>query len=327
MTSNSIDLFQSQDLFEVATHSLSSADVCHLALVCKSWATAADMPGIWRQHFIRELIPFVEGDNRDYKADFKTLYPMTLSGRKIEKYFGQFIGKIPDLSLSWYQKLSQPDPFEPEKTFADNYVLIVEPQSIKRTFSKDCSAVLDDKGNLTVSLRVTAEETDSATETDVEIPFTLANLKTLTYCPLSGKKNLPAFYYGNDQAAFAKGAPGPTKVNLYFMRKESVRRTLSKNPLWQKQFLEKEGFQMTPLKPRVLLNTIQILDSGACLDGENSYVCTADHGTLCGRAIPFIIGRFAAGRGLKVIYKNDGFSHGAVPVADVGAVPVCAESS
>lgn len=206
MTSQSIALFQTQDAFEVAASHLSSEDVCHAAQVCESWAIAADQQGIWRQHFIKQFIPFIEGGGRDYKSDFQTLYQITLSGKTIKEFLGEFVGKMPELSLAWFNRLYDPDPFTPELRICDTFVLVLEPVAVKRTFSNDVSAALDEKGNL-ANLRVTFEETESATATDVEIPLTLPNLKTLTDNALSGKENAPVFYFGSDHAALDQCAP------------------------------------------------------------------------------------------------------------------------
>ncbi len=320
MTSQSIALFQTQDAFEMAASHLSTEDICHAAQVCKSWAIAADQQGIWRQHFIKQFIPFVEGGGRDYKVDFQTLYPITLSGKTIEEFLGEFVGKMPELSLAWFNRLHDPDPFTPKLRICDTFVLVVEPVAIKRTFSKDVSAALDNQGNLAINLRVTFEETESATATDVEIPLTLPNLQTLTCNALSGKENAPVFYFGSDPAAFYQCAPAAAKVKLYLMRKAPVRGTFFKNFQGQKEYLEQRGFQAASVKTRALYNSIHIHAKGTCSDTDGLFVRTSDTMVSGGKMRHINIGRFETGRGFEINGKEEYSYIGAVPVASVEAI-------
>ncbi len=318
MVSNSVILFQTQDAFESTTCVLSSTDVCNLGQVCKSWAEAADQPGIWRQHFLKEKIPFVEGSDRNYKGDFKILFPITLRGKKIEKFLGEFIGEIPKISLEWFNKLSEPDPFEPGKTMAESFVIVVEPQAIKRTFSKDVSATLDEQGYLAIALRESEEET----ETEIEIPFNLMNLKTLSYYPLLGKTNAPVFYHGSVKEAFHHCPPSPGKVNLYFMRKVAPKQTLGKQACTQNTYLEKKGFQMVSLRTLALFNTVRILEEGAPPNRASPKSCvrTSDSLSVGCRTTHYVIGNFIHRRGVEIICKNTGESYiGAIPAVPMAA--------
>lgn len=87
---------------------LETADIVHSAKVCKLWnAFIKESPSIWKGLFKKEGIPLVNGKDRDYREDFITLFPMTISGRKIGEVFGKIIGQIPEISEQVFNKLNE----------------------------------------------------------------------------------------------------------------------------------------------------------------------------------------------------------------------------
>jgi hypothetical protein len=100
---------------------------------------------VWIYMFKKMGIPRVISKNkevpRNYKEDFRVLYPITLSGRQIEGIFGDVIGKIPGIREEVFNELNTPDPFELEKLQRENYVVVVVPNwphvSLKLNESKN----------------------------------------------------------------------------------------------------------------------------------------------------------------------------------------------
>lgn len=63
---------------------LDLADLGRCSQVSKSWNKFSADPFLWKPMFTKEMIPLVEGeDRRDYMADFKVMFPITLSGKKL----------------------------------------------------------------------------------------------------------------------------------------------------------------------------------------------------------------------------------------------------
>ena len=108
--------FQLLDTFQHTAQFMGYDDIFRAAQVCKLWSTFSKDPAIWLQFFIKEGIPFVEsvgGQPRDYKQDFKVLYPMTVSLKVSGRLFGNVPGELPLISNEWFQKCFQVDPFDP----------------------------------------------------------------------------------------------------------------------------------------------------------------------------------------------------------------------
>ncbi|HSW86056.1 MAG TPA: F-box protein, partial [Rhabdochlamydiaceae bacterium] len=73
-------------------------DIFRAACVCKRWNQLFSDQNLWKALFEKEGIPLVistNGTERKYKEDFKTLYPITISGKTISQYLGKVSEKIP----------------------------------------------------------------------------------------------------------------------------------------------------------------------------------------------------------------------------------------
>lgn len=310
-------LIPNNDVFTTIASNLTCVDVCRWSLACKSLLAASEQPVIWWDQFIKEKIPFVEGKDRDLKFDFKILYPITLSGKTIERFFGEIVGEIPKISLEWFNRLSQPDPYDKRETMHKNWDLIVEPPAIKRKFAKHLSATIDAIGNLKIFPRM-KKNAATATETELVFPFTLINFRILCCYPLSGGEYKPIFDWGmSADAAFQFCELPPTKVNIHLMRKLSPSEMFLKHALDQKKEIKSKGFKATTTRVRSLYNAVQIFSAKTCLDSAKplSFVRTFDHTKLQPKiSIPYVIGRFVPKKGLQILEKSDASSY-------VGAVP------
>jgi hypothetical protein len=315
--------FSNKDVFSTIASNLTSADVCHWGLACKSLAEAADQPVIWWQHFVKEKIPFVDRKDSDYKKEFKILQPITLSGRIIEQFFGEIVGEIPKISLEWFNSLSRPESYDKKEIMAKSWALILEPPAIKRKFAKHLSATLDANGNLKIFPRM-KKDLATATETQLVIPFTLSNFRILCCYPLSGGENKPVFDWGlSGDAPFQFCAPPTTKVIPHLMRKLSPSEMFFKHAPDQKKEIESKGFKTTTTRVRAFYNAVQILKDKTCLDSAKplSFVRTFDHTKLQPEiSTPFVIGRYEPQKGLQILEKSDASSYvGAIPSISVEA--------
>jgi len=120
--------FSDSRTFALCIGSLELRDIGRAARVCKDWNRAIKSNELWQSLFKREGIPLVKslsGSPRDLRADFKVLYPITISARAISRFFGNIVGQVPDISEKWLMKLNDPDPFERSKTIGENFVLIL----------------------------------------------------------------------------------------------------------------------------------------------------------------------------------------------------------
>lgn len=317
MSFASIGPYPNLDTFLYGAQFWKVADLFRLAQVCKIWNQWMENSTTWESIFKLEGIPLVEekkGKKRNYRADFKVLYPITISRRMIERCLGQFIGTIPRLDEERFNELSQPDPFEKGKTKGQTFRFLVEPQFIKRKFGNELSAMLDEKGNLTITPR--SPEGSSATEQELLIPFSLPNLKTLASYPLTMPKNGPIFDKNSDMEVFDQCNSCSEKVSIYFMRFESAakKRCMSYEDI--KQIVESSGFQVMSLRPRAFANVVSILTSGTCPDDKNgvwAYVRTSDPVRKGNHVFQACVGGFFKTEGLNVSCRYNYEVLGVVP--------------
>ncbi len=293
------------------------ADVCHWGMSCKSLLTAYEQPAFWWEQFVKEKIPFIEGENRNLKSDFGILYPITLSGKTIERFFGEIVGEIPKISLECFNRLSQPDSYDGKEMMQKTWVLIVEPPAIKRRFPKHLSATVNANGILKIFPRL-KKDAAVATETELVIPFTLMNLRMLCCYPLSGGEHKPVFDWTMSADAPFQYCPlPPTKVNLHLMRKVSPTVMFFKHALDQKKEIKSKGFRTTTTRVRALYNAVQILSGKTCLDSDKplSFVRTYDNTKLQPKiSTPHAVGRFVPKKGHQILETSDASSN-------VGAIP------
>jgi hypothetical protein len=297
---------------------LEVADIGRLARVCKTWNESMNAPDIWKKLFKREGVPTVfrpDEKNRNYREEFKVLYPITISKKMIGQFLGKVIGKLPSISEAFFNRLNQPDPFQKEKLIRGNYVLVVTPHLIKRAVDKETPQALYDCGNLIIAKE---NEQDHSTASDLIIPFSLKNLKVLCSYPLSGKKNEPVFK--NDSSVFKQSDICPNKeVKVYLMRKDIINLTRSWRYDNQKKLVEDQGFEVTPLRERALYDAVLILKSGKCQDSgyyPPAYARCSDTVFFDGVPQFTVLGGFFSYNGLSVYSCEGNYT-----TVDMGVVP------
>jgi hypothetical protein len=314
--------FPDRDLFRsYSTKHLGLFDIARAAQVCKAWNQSFSDQSLWKLLFEREGIPLVcsinGGERNNYRDDFKVLYPITISGKIISQFFGKVIEEVPPISEECFNELNQPDPFEKGKSKVENYVLIVMPTKIARTVDKETPLALDDLGNLIVSPKQ-ENELNLASKQELEIPFSLRNIKVLCSYPLKGKENMPVFNEGGSTAeVFEQCGACPNKINVYFMRRHIVDQSRGEHYADQEELVKAEGFEVTPLRERVLFNFLQILQDGTCPDARNPWTCARSPDTVhYGNDVyQSVVGGFTPRDGVHVRYSHCfGIKHtGVVP--------------
>jgi hypothetical protein len=92
--------------------------VCECETVCKFWRDAMRQPNVWMAQSHIEKIPSViaaPDENRDRKADFKFLFPITMGA----EWYGKAGFEVPDdevpmISKADFDRLNEDDPFDKE---------------------------------------------------------------------------------------------------------------------------------------------------------------------------------------------------------------------
>ena len=300
------------DTFQGITQFMGYADIFSAAQVCKLWNVFSKDPFIWQQFFIEEGIPFVEnvGDQpRNYKQDFKILYPMTISLKMSERLFGKVPGEMPLISNVCFQKCFQVDPFEPGKLMMNTFEFVVIPYIFQRTASDEFPFVLNKDGDLTAP-----QESDWRGKT-LQIPNTIVNLLALCSHPLAGKENMPVFDYCNDDV-LKQCNTHPDKISVFFMRTCIADGTRNMPYPKQKLFVEDRGFEVIPLGPRILFDAVCMLTFGTCPDDRGpcwSYARTSDSIVVGNDVHQALIGGFAPGSGALFYDDYDAEDLGVVP--------------
>ncbi|HSW86822.1 MAG TPA: hypothetical protein VLG49_04910 [Rhabdochlamydiaceae bacterium] len=300
---------------------LELADISRSSRVCKIWNKAIKgNQHFWIKLSEREGIPIVNGVGRDRKEDFKTLYQITaVSGRAISELFGKMVGKVPPINEALFNRLNDPDPFEEGKLIKENYVFVVDPSFIER---KEATLNLDESGNL---IELFKKESESNETQDLVIPFSLKNLRILSKYPLKGNENTPVFK--NDSpgiVVFNQCDTCSDKVSIYFMRKHLAENSRGMSYSDQKELVEKNKFEVTPLRKRTLFDFVMIFQSGTCPDAFITgciFVRTSD--SFCFHNPIYLpnpvylahIGNFIKKTGIRVDYS---FENGE---RDIGVVP------
>jgi hypothetical protein len=278
IVSSSYGPFPNPDIFQYCSVKyLEPSDIAHAARVCKAWNQFQfSDQNLWKLLFEREGIPLVSsrnGGERNYRNDFKVLYPITISGKIISQFFGKVIEEVPPISEECFNELKQPDPFEKSKLKVENYVLIVMPTKIARTIDEETPLILDDLGNL-----IESPDQNPAQKRELKIPFSLRNINVLCSYPLKGKENMPVFAGDSEDEVFKQCAACPNEISVYFMRRYVVDLSRGKSYADQETLVKAEGFKVTPLRERVLFNFLKILQDGTCPDTSYplTYVRSSD---------------------------------------------------
>jgi len=296
MSTVGLPFFPSVDIYRSVLHFVEVNDIFNVDLVCVAWQKALSASHYWEYLYEKEKIPLVEGENRNLRADLKKIYPITLSGAKIEKYLGKIVGKIPRLRLVEFKKLFTPDRYSGNaKKMGETYEVIVLPDILIRTFRNGQTAKIDEKGRLIIC----NNSGNSAQEATVEIPFSFPNLATLSQHPLVGGCNGPVFsVIAND--VFNQCTTVVSSVKLYLMRRTFAVPTL--NLFYEKQEADarEKGLQISPLIVRGLSNTIKVLESGLCPDNQWTSVRTSDRVLWNNHSYQVEIGGYAISEGMDV---------------------------
>ncbi|HSW86117.1 MAG TPA: F-box protein [Rhabdochlamydiaceae bacterium] len=314
--------FLTRDLHETyGAKYLEPSDIAHASQACKQWKLVFSDQNLWKALSKKEGIPLVfslTGQPRDYREDFKTLYPITeVSGRKIGQYIGTVDEEIPYISEEHFNELNKLDPYEKGKLKKETWVVVVVPSYVLRTASQDAPLALYEAGNL-----VENQQTVSPEEKQLKIPLSLKNLKILCLYPLKGKENMPVFDPNSESTVFDQCGLSTNKINIYFMRRHIVEESRGKPYAEQEQLLKDHGDKVIPLMPRALFDVISILQKGNCPDGCVPRWTFARHPDMVGYgnyAYRSIIGSFAPLSGVNV--ENSSFCGVVYDHASIGVVP------
>ena len=291
--------FPFADLFTFAMEFLEVRDILSIAQVCKLWSDFSKDGRIWKRQSKIEGIPqvkSVKGKLRDPKADFIKLQPMTIGGKMISQYLGEFIGDIPDIDGKYVDALEEADFFEDGKLKRETFVFVVEPHFLKRINEKEPPTLRKDGDLITCP--------GQANKREIILPFSLTNLVILANNPLDGIENMPVVSSSSCPQVLRLCNARTEKVGVYFMRKECVKWSMG-IPFFQKQWLGKQGFEMVFLRVRALFNFILILKTGTCPEVEGqtcSYVRTSDFIKTDHGYHHAAIGGFVPGQGICLTY-------------------------
>jgi hypothetical protein len=292
---------------------LEPRDIGRCEAVCKLWTESFENQETWIRLSVREGIPFVEGQDRDRRADFKILYPMTISRKKISRFLGELVGEIPLISAVVFGVLNTPDPFEEGKSFKDTWVFVVDFPLIKRTAGEGTPLDLDKQENL---IELPADKVQNGKE--LLIPHSLKNLRMLCSHPLEGKKNMPVFSKKHSSVeVFNQCSASSNKVSIFFMRRCIAKESSNMTYANQEILVTERGFIITPLSIRALFDAVQILESGTCPDSEKpryTYARCSDIVRYGSKVYHACIGGFAPSSGARVIGSD-------CDIARIGVAP------
>lgn len=306
VVSNSFGPFPNRDLFQYySTEYFELPDIAKATRVCKRWNQLFSDQNFWKALFAKEGIPLVsstDGRERNYREDFKILYPITFSSRIIGHFFGKVIEKVPPICEEYFNALKEPDPYETDKLKGETFVFIVVPSLIARTADKETPLLLDESGSLV--------ETSTADKQELKIPFSFKNIKVLCSYPLNGKENMPVFNKTSPPEVFEQCRTCPDKISVYFMRRHIIEQSRKESYLEQKERVKNQGFEVTPLRERVLFDVISILKEGTCPDVSKpwTYALTSDLIHYENGKYRAAVGNFSSHVGLHVFGSEVGFN-------------------
>jgi hypothetical protein len=262
--------------------------------VCTSWAKSVDgdFKAFWRNVTIGHDFPLVEGEDRDYKADFKILCRTASICTKgmISKYLGTFVGDVPPISQKRFEWLCRKDFWDKDKYRYETYEWNVVPSHVRRTATPEVPFGL--RGNTLAII----EDFKNIKEEELTIPLVLNNFDTLCHYPLSGGENGPIFNVVSTAIAFEGLPEEPVRngVEIFFTRKDEV-------PLLHFEKCVQQGYKrekITALVVEALKNALHILSSGICPLSGNFYTCGRVQGNPDSFRLRYL-GMFVPGTGLK----------------------------
>lgn len=207
----------------------------------------------------------------NYKIDFMTLYSITISGRIISKFLGKVVEKIPPISEKQFNELKEADPFEKEKTKKKTFALIVNPSFVMRTIGEETPPALTQK------LEHSSVETNATGQSELKIPLSLKNIKTLCSWPLNGKENERVFDRYFILEIFEQCNSCPDKMSVYLMRRDIVEQSLGMQYNLQKELVKAQGFEVPPLRERALFGALVILNERKRFDPLKFKLIASSH--------------------------------------------------
>ncbi len=286
---------------------LNLREVGYSGQVSKSWHLAMQHSSIWQNQFENKKIPAVDGQNRDYKKDFKILYPITLSGRDIS-CLGEFVGEVPKISEEDFNRLFENDPYESNKKIYQTFLIIVEPRFFKRKYSYCLEEKLLKNGDF---------QMNGKDKVDLLVPYSLKNIKILSSSKFTLKKNVKGPVLRGYKEVFQQCSFKATKVNISFMRSEVPKQS---RMLWfheQQELFQKHRFEMPRLSVRSLFNVVKILNTGKCPDSnqpEFTTTSTSDTARIEFGDYPLTIGGYSQDEGIHIVRQiGYGYGSGSVP--------------
>lgn len=292
------------DVFNLILNQLPTAGLLTSSQVCTTWKQLADQPSIWESHSINENIPVVAGEKRDHKSDFRILRSITVGFTQIGRIFGECLGKMPKINPIVFALLTQPDPWEPEKTMAQTFVFVVVPKAFKKAFEQGLFNNLAENGD---GFKNVDPAQAKILQEDMEVPCSHKNIVLL-----SGGK---IFTAGTTVKYFDECNSVSEDVHIYFMRKVAPLQTRSKN--LQGQIGVLNDFENVPLKVRMLSNAVEFAETKTCSDSAV--------GCESVRTSALVKGNFNVTIGCHDLSKGIGFDFWqCVPAAvgaNLGAVP------
>lgn len=287
--STSFGPFPNYPCFLELLHWLNPADVGKLMQVCQLFnKTINEDEQIWLKLFQSEGLPRVvslNGEKRNEARDFKVLYPITYSGRIIGEHLGKVVGEIPSISEEVFSSLNENDPFDQPNFFQKmlfdakirqkrgNYCFVVVPHLVQRTVGENELFALDENADL-VDLSQVKDSAllPAAPGETLHVRFSLKSIKVLGSHPLMRKKDGPVFTQASREEVFEQCGIPPDRIGVYLMRREIAPESFSSYYPGQEKLVRDKGFEVTPLRERVLFSVLQMLRTGSFSDGRKPWI-------------------------------------------------------
>ena len=280
--------FPSYQNFLQVFHWLDAPDLGKLMQVCQLFnRTINEDEQIWLSLFRSEGLPRVvslKGEKRNEARDFKVLYPITYSGRIIGEHLGKVVGEIPPIREEVFNSLNENDPFNQPYFFqkllfdakirkkGEDYCFVVVPHLIQRTVRENELFALDENRDLVdLSEMKDSALLPAAPGEELLVRFSMKSIEVLGSHPLKRRKDGPVFKQSNRREFFEQCGFPPERIGVYLMRREIAPETFSRSYHVQEELVRKKGFEVTPIRERVLFSVLQMLQTGSFSDGQKPW--------------------------------------------------------
>ncbi|MBS0655845.1 MAG: F-box protein [Verrucomicrobia bacterium] len=215
--------------------------------VSKAWNKAIlENRAVWQIASAKEGIPCVKAKDktRNFKKDFKDIYPITISACLSHTFLKIPFYTIPFINRVFLAILDMADPFEETKTVRDNYLfVVVPPKTSIKNLKTLCEAPIDGIFHRTVFNPRSMQSMFDQLE------------------PLSDETQV----YLMRKASVAKGLfYDMAHVERCVLMNRDVER------VFQKDVVENVlGFEVMSITARVYANSMCIMNGGTCFDIED----------------------------------------------------------